>query len=92
MTRFVDPIRYGAFVKMLTEADPIDLPARRHTWTQPGDPARLERHLPRIVMAWIQRRLVGQELDAQAGPAMKAKRRRRRLAHRVLEMRERSAS
>jgi hypothetical protein len=88
----VDPVRYAAFVALLAQPDPVDLNSRGHHWTCSGAPDRLEKHLPQIVMAWIQTRIVGRELDAQAGPAMKAKRRHRRQAHRVLEMRERSAS
>ncbi len=92
MTLF-DPVRYSAFIALLEQPDPADLPARRHVWTCDGAPDRLERYLPRIVMAWIQQRIVGQELDAQAGQAKKAKRRRQQkeTAH-VLAMRERNTS
>lgn len=88
----VDPVRYSAFVVLLAEPDPVDLGARRHVWTFPGAPDRLERYLPRIVMAWIQQRIVGREVEAQAGQARKAKRRRRQSTAHVLAMRTGSGS
>jgi hypothetical protein len=56
MMQIVDPERYEAFVRLLAQPDPADLPRRRHVLRCPGDPDRRASRLPGILTAWLQRR------------------------------------
>lgn len=76
--------RYRAFMKLLDLPDPADLPHRGHVWTQPGDPQRMERRMPALMMRWLQYRLLAQTEDVPSR-AKKAKRTRRPKA--ILRMR-----
>ena len=56
MMQVIDSDRFNAFVRLLSEPDPADLPRRAHVARCQGDPDRRETRFPGILMAWLQRR------------------------------------
>ncbi len=56
MMQIIDPVRLDAFVQLLAEPDPADLPRRGHIWRCAGDPNRRTTRLPAILSGWLQRR------------------------------------
>jgi len=68
--------RYLAFVALLSQPDPADLPRRAHVWTQPGDEHRTESVMPGLLLRWLQHRLLAQT-EEMPQPAKKAKRQRK---------------
>jgi hypothetical protein len=56
MMQTIDRVRFDAFVRLLAQPDPRDLPRRRHVYRYEGDPDRRATRLPVILMAWLQRR------------------------------------
>jgi hypothetical protein len=69
MMQIVDPARYEAFVRLLAQPDPADLPRRGHVLRCAGDPDRRATRLPGILMAWLQRRHLAIDREAPAVPA-----------------------
>jgi hypothetical protein len=51
-----NPSSFEAFARLLARPDPTDLPRRGHVYRCEGDPDRRTTRLPRILMAWLQRR------------------------------------
>ena len=64
MMQIVDPVRYEAFVRLLAQPDPADLPRRRHVLRCAGDPDRRAARLPGILTAWLQRRHLAVDREA----------------------------
>jgi hypothetical protein len=56
MLQIIDPVRFDAFVRLLAQPDPPDLPHRGHVHRCDGDPNRRATRLPRILMGWLQER------------------------------------
>lgn len=83
MIQVIDPQRFDAFVKLLGQPDPPDLPRRGHVWRYDGEPDRRATRLPVILMGWLQRRFL--DLDAEA-PLMAATHARRRAVQRNLRV------
>ncbi len=77
-----DPVRFDAFARLLAQPDPEGM-RRRHVSRFPGDPERRGTRLPGIVMAWMQRRHLGIDIEEPAAPARPARPTRRSLAHPV---------
>jgi hypothetical protein len=74
----INPARFDAYLRLLAEPDPADLPRRSHVPRYAGDPNRPATRLPGILMAWLQRRhlMVDPEQPlAQATPMGKRDRR-----------------
>jgi hypothetical protein len=69
MMQTVDPERFNAFVRLMAQPDPADLPRRAHVLHYPGDPDRRATRLPGILMAWLQRRYLDVDLDDPLKPA-----------------------
>jgi hypothetical protein len=67
MMQIVDPARFDAFVQLLAQPDPADLPHRGHVQRCEGDPNRRETRLPRILSGWLQRRHM--DVDFEETPA-----------------------
>ncbi len=61
MLQPLDSACLDAFVKLLAEPDPADLPRRAHVFRCDGDPNRRTTRLQPIHMAWLQRRLLDRE-------------------------------
>lgn len=70
--------RHAAFVALLAQPDPFDLPTRRHVWTQLGEANRHATRLPAILSAWCQRLLLERVPEDVPGPAKRARRRRKK--------------
>jgi hypothetical protein len=77
-----DPVRFDAFRRLLARPDPEGM-RRSHVSRFPGDPERRGTRLPGIVMAWMQRRHLGVDIEESAAPARLARPRTRSLAHPV---------
>ena len=56
MMQIIDPTRLEAFVQLLGQPDPTDLPHRGNILRCEGEPERRSTRLPEIVTAWLQRR------------------------------------
>lgn len=56
MLQIIDPVRLDAFVRLLAQPDPPDLPHRGHVQRCAGDPNRRATRLPKILMGWLQER------------------------------------
>ena len=56
MLQIIDPVRFDAFVRLLAQPDPPDLPHRGHVQRCEGDPNRRATRLPKILMGWLQER------------------------------------
>jgi hypothetical protein len=67
MMQLIDTQRLDAFVRLLAQPDPVDLPRRGHVARCQGDPDRRETRLPGIHMAWLQRRYL--MLEGDGAPA-----------------------
>lgn len=63
MIQVIDPKRFEAFVQLLGQPDPPDLPRRGHVWRYDGEPNRRATRLPLILMGWLQRRHM--DLDSE---------------------------
>src|SRR5260221_10618823 len=63
MMQTFDPERFQAFEQLLAQPLPHDLPCggQIHRWD--GDPDRRTTRLPKILMAWLQRRYL--EIDVE---------------------------
>ena len=70
MMRPVDPVCFDAFVRLLAQPDPSDLPRRTHVCRWEGDPDRRGTRLPGILMAWLQRRHLAVDIEEPLAPAM----------------------
>lgn len=79
MLQIIDPVRFDAFVKLLAEPDPPDLPHRGHVRRCEGDPNRRATRLPKILMGWLQERHL--RIDDEEEPLPVATRAVRRLGH-----------
>jgi hypothetical protein len=75
MMQIVDSVRFEAFVRLLAQPDPTDLPRRRHTFRYPGDPDRRATRLPGILMGWLQRRHLAVDLEEPLGAPTRVSRR-----------------
>jgi len=64
--RPADPLRFDALVRLLELPDPKDLPRRTHVYRYEGDPDRRGKRLPAILMAWLQRRHLGVNVEEPA--------------------------
>jgi hypothetical protein len=64
-----DPVRFDAFARLLALADPTDLPRRAHVYRCEGDPNRRATRLPGILMAWLQRRHLANDIAERLAPA-----------------------
>ncbi len=78
MLQAIDPVRFDAFVQMLAEPDPGDLPRRRHVVRCEGDPNRRATRLPKILMAWLQRRYLETDVEEPLTSAMRTLKRQGR--------------
>jgi hypothetical protein len=67
MMQIVDPARFDAFVQLMAQPDPDDLPHRGHVMRCEGDPNRRETRLPRILSGWLQQRHL--DVDVEEAPA-----------------------
>jgi hypothetical protein len=56
MLQIIDPVRFDAFVQLMSQPDPPDLPHRGHVRRCEGDPNRRTTRLPQILMGWLQDR------------------------------------
>ena len=56
MLQIIDPVRFDAFVQLMAQPDPPDLPHRGHVRRCEGDPNRRTTRLPLILMGWLQDR------------------------------------
>ena len=56
MLQIIDPVRFDAYVRLMAQPDPPDLPHRGHVHRCDGDPNRRATRLPRILMGWLQDR------------------------------------
>lgn len=81
MMQIVDPERFDAFVRLLAQPDPTDLPRRRHVPRYEGDPDRRATRLPGILMAWLQRRHLETDTEQPLAPARRTFRRHGRPAY-----------
>jgi hypothetical protein len=59
----IDPLRLDAFMRLLAQPDPSDLPRRGHVYRCAGDPNRRATRLPAILTAWLQRRILEYDRD-----------------------------
>lgn len=78
MLQIIDPVRFDAFVRLLSQPDPPDLPHRGHVRRFDGDPNRRATRLPRILMGWLQERHLRVDED---GPLPIAARSNRKPVH-----------
>jgi hypothetical protein len=74
MIQVIDPKRFDAFVKLLRQPDPPDLPRRGHVWRYDGEADRRATRLPVILMGWLQRRHLDVDAEAPLMPATRARR------------------
>ncbi len=63
MVQIIDPVRLDAFVKLLAQPDPPDLPHRGHVSRYEGDPNRRATRMPAILMAWLQERHLNVDIE-----------------------------
>jgi hypothetical protein len=88
MMQEIDPVRFNAFVRLLTLPDPADLPRRGHVYRYQGDPNRRSTRLPGILMAWLQRRHLAvdevRELPTWTTPAVRRHARQASIGLRLL--------
>ena len=75
MLQIIDPVRFDAFVRLLAQPDPADLPHRGHVCRCEGDPNRRATRLPRILMGWLQDRHLRIDDDEPLPVATRATRR-----------------
>jgi hypothetical protein len=73
MMQIVDPSRLQLFVALLAEPDPADLPRRRHVLRYAGESERRTTRLPGILMAWLQRRHLSIDVEAQPAAAVRGR-------------------
>ena len=71
-----DPVALEAYVQLLARPDPGDLPHRGHVCRCKGDPDRRSTRLPRIVMAWFQRRHLATDIAEPLASATRLRRER----------------
>jgi hypothetical protein len=69
MMQVFDPVCFDAFARLLARPDPADLPRRAHTLRCEGDPNRRITRLPAILMGWLQRRHLENEVEEPLAPA-----------------------
>ena len=81
MMQIIDPVRFDAFVQLLAEPDPADLPRRGHIWRCAGDPNRRTTRLPAILSGWLQRRHLLVDVEEPLASARRSQRQRVRPAH-----------
>jgi hypothetical protein len=84
MMHTIDPIRVAAFMRLLAQPDPSDLPRRGHVYRCQGDPNRRATRLPGILLAWLQRRILendGEVADVNHGSVYSPLARQRPRAH-----------
>lgn len=84
MIQVIDPKRFDAFVQLMSMPDPADLPRRGHVLRCEGDPDRRATRLPNIIMGWLQRRHLENDVEEAPSVVMRAPRRRGRADLRVL--------
>ncbi len=63
MMQVIDAKRFDAFVQLLAQPDPVDLPRRGHILRCEGDPDRRSTRLPGILMGWLQQRHLTVDVD-----------------------------
>ena len=63
MLQTYDAASLDAFAQLLAQPDPADLPRRSHVRRFEGDPDRRATRLPAILMNWLQRRHLENEID-----------------------------
>ena len=80
MMQAVDVQRLEAFMQLLAEPDPGDLPHRGHVYRCEGDPDRRATRLPRILMGWLQRRHLDIDTEEPVASATRSMRRHGRSA------------
>ncbi len=73
-----DPVGFTAFVRLLAQPDPKDLPRRAHVYRCEGDSNRRATRLPGILMAWLQRRHLEVDIEEPVASARRALKRRGR--------------
>lgn len=91
MMQIVDPARFDAFVQLLAQPDPSDLPHRGHVWRCEGDPDRRTTRLPGILSGWLQRRHLQVDVEEPLPAARRALTYRVRPGYRGIHVVERRA-
>ncbi|MSO48433.1 MAG: hypothetical protein EXQ49_00795 [Acidobacteria bacterium] len=84
MMQVIDPTRFNAFVQLLAQPDPADLPRRGRVMRCEGDPNRRTTRLPAILMGWLQRRYLEVDPEEPLGVATRGSRVRGRADLRLL--------
>ena len=77
ITPSVDAVSLEAFVRLLSQPDPRDLPRRAHVLRYYGDPDRRVTRLQPILMGWLQRHYLEVDVEPALAPARTWKRRGR---------------
>lgn len=72
MRQALDLERVDAFVRLLAQPDPCDLPRRAHVYRCAGDPERRATRLPGILMGWLQLRHLAVDIEAPPAQAIRA--------------------
>lgn len=70
MMQVIDGKRFDAFVRLLAQPDPADLPRRGHILRCEGDPDRRSTRLPGILMGWLQQRHLHVDLEEPLAAAV----------------------
>jgi hypothetical protein len=81
MPQTFDAERFDAFVRLMGRPNPRDLPRCAHVCRYEGDPDRRETRLPGILMAWLQRRHLGVDVEGPLASAKRTSKRHTRSAH-----------
>lgn len=91
MMQVINPVRLDAFVQLLAQPDPADLPHRGHIWRCEGDPDRRTTRLPGILSGWLQRRHLQVDVEEPLAPARRTLTPRVRPGYRGIYVVERRA-
>jgi hypothetical protein len=76
-----EPLRFEAFARLLARPDPEGPPRRAHAYRWEGDPNRRVTRLPPIMMGWLQRRHLDNDIEEPVVCATRAAKRRMRGAN-----------
>jgi len=76
-----NPEYLDAFVRLLAQPDPRDLPRRAHVYRCAGDPDRRATRLRGILMGWLQRRHLAVDVEGPPAAAVRALNRSTSPAH-----------
>jgi hypothetical protein len=72
MRQAQNPEYVDAFVRLLAQPDPRDLPRRSHVYRCAGDPDRRSTRLPGILRGWLQRRHLSVDIEGPPAAAIRA--------------------